>query len=119
MSGLFEDLTPQAGLERLLECVDREISQRARVYPRLVATGKMSEALAKQETELMGLVRSALVDMQRMRASALLAGVMSPFSASEEHQGLGHHPVDGPKPDPEMVARLVADMYAIARRWPA
>ena len=34
-------------------CIEREISQRERVYPRLVAAGKMREATALREIEVM------------------------------------------------------------------
>ena len=33
----------------LLACVDREIAMRGRVYPRWVASGKMSQAQADKE----------------------------------------------------------------------
>lgn len=65
---LLGDLAPpSAGITRLIECVDRERSQRARVYPRLVSQQKMTPKLAKQETELMDLVRSALSDLAELR----------------------------------------------------
>lgn len=32
-----------------IECVEREISQRKRVYPRLVTSGKMTQAKADRE----------------------------------------------------------------------
>lgn len=32
-----------------IECVEREISQRKRVYPRLVTSGKMAQAKADRE----------------------------------------------------------------------
>ena len=36
-----------------LECVERELSLRERVYVRLIEKGKMTEAKAQRETELM------------------------------------------------------------------
>lgn len=35
------------------ECAQREVRQRARVYPRLISTGRMSQEKADRETALM------------------------------------------------------------------
>lgn len=37
----------------LQECAAREVKQRARVYPRLIASGRMSQSFADLETEKM------------------------------------------------------------------
>ena len=38
----------------LLACAERELAQRKRVYPRLVAAGKMTQAKADYELRMMG-----------------------------------------------------------------
>lgn len=40
-------------LARMIECVEREIRQRKRVYVRLVTLGKMPHAQATEEIEVM------------------------------------------------------------------
>lgn len=42
---------PSMGQKRA--CIEREIKQRRRVYPRLVAAGKMSQAFADEQTAIM------------------------------------------------------------------
>lgn len=41
------------------ECVEREVKQRLRVYPRLVAQGKMTQAFADEQIAVM---RAILAD---------------------------------------------------------
>lgn len=43
-----------------IECVEREISQRKRVYARMVANGKMTPNKARRETETMYAVLETL-----------------------------------------------------------
>lgn len=39
------------------ECADREVRQRRRVYPRLVASGKMSQEFADRQIAVMEAIR--------------------------------------------------------------
>lgn len=47
-----------------LECVRRELSYRRRVYPRLVAAGKMTQQLAHTQMELMQAVEKTLEKLE-------------------------------------------------------
>jgi len=49
--------------EQLLECVDRELRLRERVYPRWVSLGRMSHSKAEDEKALMGAVRAVLAQL--------------------------------------------------------
>jgi hypothetical protein len=53
------DLLPITMADRLA-CVDRELALRRRVYPRWVAAGRMTQAKADREIELMQAVRDAI-----------------------------------------------------------
>lgn len=63
-AGLFQDPLPIT-IEAQIECVVREIKLRERVYPRRVAEGKMTQALASEQLELM---RAVLTTLQDIRA---------------------------------------------------
>ena len=56
--GLFEDkeLPRQVSIKAQIECVERELKMRRRVYPRWVDDGKMSQAKADQEIARMAAV---------------------------------------------------------------
>lgn len=56
-----EMATREVDLNELLACCRRELALRQRVYPRLVATGKLTEAKAEKETALMGEVVEFLI----------------------------------------------------------
>lgn len=45
-----------------IECVQRELRQRARVYPRLVDSGRMTQAQADREMVRMRAVEATLVE---------------------------------------------------------
>lgn len=47
-----------------IECVEREISQRKRVYARLVSTGKMTQHKADRETATMQAVLATLRELE-------------------------------------------------------
>lgn len=47
-------------LAEQIECVDRELKMRARVYPLHMAAGKMTEKLAERETTRMQAVLETL-----------------------------------------------------------
>lgn len=53
------DLFP-ASLPELVACAEREVQQRTRVYPRLVANKRMSRELADREQYLMGEILALL-----------------------------------------------------------
>jgi hypothetical protein len=55
----------EIGIKEKLDCVQRELRYRARVYARLVERGKMSEPQRQQEIRVMEAIRddyAALVD---------------------------------------------------------
>jgi hypothetical protein len=54
------DLLPITLAEQLA-CIERELALRLRVYPRWVAAGRMTQAKADREIELMKAVRNAIV----------------------------------------------------------
>lgn len=55
-------------LDKQIKCIKRELALRARVYPRLVKQGKMSQELADREVLLMG----SVLDDLRERKNAIL-----------------------------------------------
>lgn len=46
-------MTARFTLDQLARCAEREVRQRKRVYPRLIATGKMRQDEAERETAMM------------------------------------------------------------------
>lgn len=50
-------------LTEQLECIRREIGQRKRVYPRLIAKGSMTQALADRELARMQAVEATLLPL--------------------------------------------------------
>jgi hypothetical protein len=52
-------------LAEQIACVRREISMRARVYPRWIAAGKMSAEGAAREQTAMSAVLQTLVEVER------------------------------------------------------
>ncbi len=48
------------GLDRQIACVRREVGMRKRVYPRWVATGKMTQEEADRQIEAMEAVQATL-----------------------------------------------------------
>lgn len=63
MSQLFEPAL-SVSLPRQIQCIQRELSFRRRVYPRWVAEGKMTQAKADEEIAVMEAV------IQTLEASA-------------------------------------------------
>lgn len=57
-----------AALDRWITCVSREIRFRERVYPALIARGKMTTETAAREIDTMGEV---LVFLQRQRVAKM------------------------------------------------
>lgn len=53
----------EISLAEQLECVDRELSMRSRVYPRWVSERKLTQALADKEMARMRAVRSTLAGL--------------------------------------------------------
>ena len=51
------------GILELVECARREITQRTRVYPRLVENGRMTQEKADRETAMMGAILDLLDSM--------------------------------------------------------
>lgn len=47
-------------IDEQIECVQRELRQRARVYPRLIESGRMTQQKADEETRRMGAVLNTL-----------------------------------------------------------
>ena len=65
MSGLFtEDQAPVAvTIDAQIRCIEREITQRLHVYPRLVSKGTMTQEKADEEITIMRAVRATLKGM--------------------------------------------------------
>lgn len=59
-SNLFPEVRPRVSIEAQIECVERELAMRNRVYPRLVDAGKMSQRQADKEIEAMQAVVETL-----------------------------------------------------------
>ena len=57
-------MTARVSLEVQLACVRREISMRERVYPRWVATEKMTQKKADEEIAAMRAVLETLLELQ-------------------------------------------------------
>ena len=55
---------PGISLQAQIECVEREIKMRERVYPGLVRTKKMASATAQYETDAMRAVLATLKAIQ-------------------------------------------------------
>ena len=55
---MSEDLT------EMIECVKREVKMRYAVYPRLIASGKMTQEKAEKEQKLMYKVQCFLQEVQ-------------------------------------------------------
>lgn len=51
-------------LNQQIEEIDRELAQRASVYPRLVSAGKMRQSIADYQTDRLKAVRATLVWLQ-------------------------------------------------------
>lgn len=64
MTSLFEGgaLPERFSRDRLAECAEREVKQRVRVYPRLVAERRMTQEMADREIAMM----KAIVEILRM-----------------------------------------------------
>ena len=73
----MSDLFPQAPIstEALVECVDREIGFRRRVYPRHVAAGKLTQDAADRQLALMEAVRARVVESDGWRRRLAGLGV--------------------------------------------
>jgi len=65
MSTLPLDEPPSVKLDRFIKAINREISYRERVYPRLVGNGKMSEVMAAQQIDVMVELRCYLEQRRR------------------------------------------------------
>jgi hypothetical protein len=62
---LFPDAPTAVSIDRQIACVKRELAQRRRVYPRLIADGRMSQAKADEEIAVM---EQVLVTLEQVRA---------------------------------------------------
>jgi len=56
---------PQIPIADQIACVERELRQRARVYPRLVEGGRMTPNKARQETATMQAVLETLQGIEQ------------------------------------------------------
>jgi hypothetical protein len=72
-----------APLSDLVACVDRELKMRRQVYPRWVAQGKLTEALAARELAMMGAVRARLVRAEAEHT--VLSGLGVKHSIAHRH----------------------------------
>jgi hypothetical protein len=64
-------------LSEQISCVKREISMRERVYPRLVAAGKMTQLASNHELATM---REVLQSLERLKEPPLLSLFRTSFS---------------------------------------
>lgn len=71
----MSDLLGPPATEQLVACVDREIAFRARVYPRWVATKKLTQTAADEQMTLMRAVRDRLVESESWRRKLAELGV--------------------------------------------
>lgn len=69
MSSLFSDLPTQVSIERQLECVERELKFRKRVYARRVLQGLMTQAQADEEIACMEAVRATLIKVKEGKSA--------------------------------------------------
>jgi hypothetical protein len=69
------DLLGPPATEQLVACIDRELSFRARVYPRWVAAKKLSQAAADEQVALMQAVRARLLESDSWRRKLAELGV--------------------------------------------
>ena len=53
-------MTTQHTIAEQLDCIERELRFRRRVYPRRVADGKMTQVLAERQIALMESVKASL-----------------------------------------------------------
>ncbi len=60
MTDLFPASQKHVSLQRQIKCVEREINQRRRVYPRLISSNRMSEDFAHEEIAVMEQVLATL-----------------------------------------------------------
>lgn len=65
MADLF--LNAPIPIEAQIACVERELKQRAHVYPRRVAEGKMSQAFADEQVRAM---EAVLATLRRVESAA-------------------------------------------------
>lgn len=56
---------PQIPIADQIACVERELRQRARVYPRLVESGRMTPNKSRQETVAMEAVLATLQGIEK------------------------------------------------------
>ena len=64
MTALFPDAGQSVDLANQIRCVEREVRMRERVYPRWVASGKMTAPAADRELAAMRAVLSTLLSLR-------------------------------------------------------
>ena len=57
-------------LQEMVDCINRELSFRSRVYPRWVRDGKLSQKVADMEMIRMQAIRDKLVSLQQQEKAA-------------------------------------------------
>jgi hypothetical protein len=62
---LFPGAPSSVRIERQVVCAQREVAQRQRVYPRLVASGRMTQAQADEEITIMQAIVETLRGLRR------------------------------------------------------
>lgn len=76
------DLFP-VSLAELVACAGREVQQRARVYPRLVAKRRMSAELAEREQYLQGQILALLRRLAQERRRLAVVVVPAGYASAE------------------------------------
>lgn len=71
----MSDLPGPPATEQLVACVDREIGFRVKTYPRWVAAGRLTQAVADEQMALMRAVRGRLVESESWRRRLAELGV--------------------------------------------
>ncbi len=59
-------------IQRQIECIERELKMRRRVFPRLVNSGKMTESGAEDEILTMEAVKESLSKLSVTQGESLL-----------------------------------------------
>lgn len=71
-------------LKEMIECVKREVGMRYKVYPKLVANGKMTQEEADKEKKLMYLVQLSLQKIYDGKAPEEVQATLFDLKAYEE-----------------------------------
>ncbi|MCC6789762.1 MAG: hypothetical protein IT547_18170 [Hyphomonadaceae bacterium] len=81
---LFGDELPRAvSIDRQIECVERELKQRAYVYPRRIEAGKMTQEQSDREVACMEAVAATLRALELVRSALRSAQALAANEADQ------------------------------------